>query len=79
MEWIILFVVFALVAVLLGDGFNIYLSVSMWLLVDWITGDATSLILIPSSIFAIAGAIAGNGKRQVEFEKKKMLSNESGK
>lgn len=72
MEWIILFVVFALVAMLLGDGFNIYLSVSIWLFADWLTGSASPLFLLPASIFAIAGAIAGNGKRQVEFEKKKL-------
>lgn len=72
-------VIFAFVTWLLDDYLNIYLVITCTLFCGWITNSYSSLYLIPASIFAIASAIAGNGKRQVEFEKKKLTSNESGK
>lgn len=72
MEFICCFTLIGLMSLLLGDGLNIYLALSIWLWADWLIGKASPLFLIPASIFAIAGAIAGNGKRQVEFEKKKL-------
>jgi ABC-type Fe3+ transport system permease subunit len=62
---------FMVVSLLCGDGMNIYLVASLFMLATWFNEGSSILILIPASIFAIAGAIAGNGKRQVEFEKKK--------
>lgn len=63
---------FAVMSLLLGDGLNTYLLASLFMFASWFTGTSSILILIPASIFAIAGAIAGNGKRHVEFEKKKL-------
>ena len=63
---------FLLLALFLGDGLNIYLVVSLVLYCNWQIGTASPLLLIPASIFAIAGAIAGNGKRSGELEKRKL-------
>ena len=65
-------ILIALLAVFLGDGLNIYMFLMSWIFAEWFAGYESMVILIPAAMFGIAGAIAGNGKRSGELEKRKL-------